>query len=473
MNIRLRAITVALSIAISIAFISCSNDSILVDTIFANSGTYTEYVDQTPIELATFRLDSVQTSGRGTVWIGHHKKKVIGDVYSQSYVRLEVEEKATAVPHNQTYEPTPYLFDSYDWAQKEKYDSVTIVLYHTGAYQGDTTKAMTINVKRLAQPLKFAENEKTFYNVRTFRDSTSIGSFRFVPRPHSRPRLRYRLDDSFGRELVSFIKANKANKTDVRDQNFEHFLGGIKLESGDDAKSLLAFANDSVRIMLHSHITDVDKIKITRKLVVSDFTKQFQFNSIWTENEDSPYDCINHRSEQVNEKDGGQHSVMFEGLGYYTRINFPTIRTIADHSYFSHIVRANLVLYPERNGYDKHNFPQYFYVASVNKGNVSPTIDQGHAVLKTVTTSLGTPSIAKLHNNLTDPNDVYYTIDITNYLNTVIASGNIDVNEGLVLSWSGVINSADYNFMIFNGRTKNKYYSYLELYYYNYDRENK
>jgi len=474
MNIRLRSIAAAFTIALSSVLFSCSNDPILVEKFFANSDTYTEYTDQTPIELSTFRLDSVQTSGHGIVWVGHNKKKVIGDIYSQSYVRLNGFDVATAVSHNATYSGgTSNLSDVYSWAVNEKYDSVTIVLYHKYAtdpvtkekysiYQGDTTKAMTINVTRLAQPIEFTEKEitdqKGFYNVRSFRDSIPIGSFKFKPRPLGRPRLRYRLNDEFGRDLVKFIKSNSSKKSEVRVDNFRRFLGGIKLEA-NDANSLLAFITDSVKIMLHTHITDVDKVRITRALKVNsgeDYSA-YQFNTTQAKNQDSPYDKISNIYDQVTESKGGTHSVIFEGMGYYTRINFPTIKDIISKCYYSHIVRANLVIYPERDGYDKHNFPRTLYLAPINKGNVPISTYNVMA--------------ASLHYNLQDDKDVYYTADITNYLNTVLASGNVDVNDGLYITWNGTQLGTDYNFMVFNGHGKEKYYSYLELYYYDYDRE--
>lgn len=457
MNNILRTITAAITTAICVTFSSCDNEPIVLNQYFSNSETYVEYVSDEPIELSTFRMDSVKTSAQNLVWIGHHNKKIIGDVYSTSFVKLG--EPVFLGPQSTSTDP-------YDWAPKEKYDSITIVLYHTGAYQGDTTKAMTIDVRRMAQPIRFAEKETEFYNVRSFRDSTSIGSFRFLPFPVSHPRLRYRLDDTFGRELVKFIKDNKPYDSKVRYQNFEKFLGGIKLVAGDDSENLLAFRADSVRINLHSHITELYKYKIIRTLSVNDLNLGLQFNHVWTENEDSPYDEIDHVSEQVREDKGGLHSVQFEGLGYYTRINFPTIKEIASKCRNKHVIKANLIIYPERDGYDRYNFPKTFFLSVVNRGNV---------ILGNATDRYMKPIFSVLHDEGLGMNlyDRYYTIDITNYLNTIIVNNDIDPDEGLAMTWNVSKSATDYNFMIFNGFGKKKYYSHLELYYYDYDREDK
>ena len=224
-------------VAMVMTMTSCSSDNFEMETSFIKSGTFAGFSDQMPIELSTFRLDSVRTSGQNISWVGKANKPLIGDIYSEAYVRLS--------------EPSKYAWGSNG---KEVYDSVTMVLRHTGAYEGDTTVSFTVDVHRLAQTLQFAESETMFYNERTFRDSTSIGRFTFKPRPHTRPRVRFRLDDTFGHELVQFIQDMSTKESVERKQRFINKLGGIKLTWGEgtDPKALLAFRSDSIKIVLHS-----------------------------------------------------------------------------------------------------------------------------------------------------------------------------------------------------------------------------
>ena len=162
--------------------------------------------------------------------------------------------------------------------------------------------------------------------------------------------------------------------------------------------------------------------------------------------------------------EGCMHSVMFEGLGYYTRINIPELTNIASINEYAHVVKAELVLYPERDSYDKHNFPRTFYLSVVGKNNVAENF---------VVSSTGSRIAAILHNNVLDENEVYYTADITYYVNASLARGEIDQFEGLQITWNAAMYSTDYNFMVFNGSGKQKYYSYLKLYYYYYDKQDR
>ncbi len=431
-----------ISILLCLLLVRCSSDDFIMNDSFIKSNTYAVYTDQIKMELATFRLDSVETSGKGIVWVGQCEKPVIGTIHSESYVKL-----------GET---------SYTWpVDYEKYDSVTIVLRHTGDYQGDTTKAITVDIHRLAQPIRFAENESSFYNVRTFRDSASVGSFTFIPRPHSRPRVRFRLNDDFGEELMNFIIDQRSNSSDVATRNFENFLGGIKITYDGEPESLQAFDADSVFITLHSHYRDMNRTRnYSRRFEITE--KEKQYNYVWNDGEDEPYDGITQRYQEISETDGGNHTVMYEGLGYYTRVNFPTLSTLMTENSFSHIVRAQLKIYPERDSYDKHYFPSTFYAYEINKGNVLGNM---------VYNSYGNAVTATLYNNILDENEVYYVIDITYYINMIMSQAYIEEGDGLVFTWGSAMDPTNYHFMLFNGASAAKYYSELEVYYYNYDKE--
>ena len=445
MNNILRKLTGILIFILAVVLSACENESLVLNDAFVKSGTYAESTTEAAINLSTFRVDSVQTSGYNTIWIGKHSRPVIGDVKSKSIMKLS--------------EPSEY-----NWVVKEKYDSVTVVLRLTGDYQGDTTRAITVNINPLTQPLRFADGETSFYNVRTFSVSDdTIGTYRFRPCPHQRTRIHFRLNDDFGQSIVDFIKNNQKLDAGLRTTNYEKFLGGIQISSNDDAENLVAFRADSVKIILHTHLTStLEEGRKTRLITLTESEKQY--NVVWNENMDTPYETLVERYNQVNESEGGLHAVMFEGLGYYTRINIPELTNITSINEYAHIVKAQLVLYPERDSYDKHNFPNTFYLSVVGKNNV---------VESYVTTSTGVRVAAVLHNNVLDENDVYYTADLTYYINAALANGEIDQFEGLQLTWSTTMNSTDYNFMVFNGASKPKYYSYLKLYYYYYDKQDR
>lgn len=440
MNRTLRNLGVALLAVAALAASSCSDEGFVMDSSFIKTNTFAVFTDQMPIKLSTFRLDSVQTSGQNRAWVGQCRKKIIGDIHSESYLKLA--------------EPT------YGWLSREQYDSITVTLRHTGEYEGDTTKELSIDIRRLAQPLRFAENESAFFNVRSFRDSTSIGSFTVRPRPHNNPRLFYRINDDFGLELVEFIKKNQTQNPLVAKQNFENYLGGIKLTYTGKPEAMVAFRADSCYITLHSHLRAMKAYRVERRLYLT--RPDMQFNHLWNDNIEAPYDTLQRRYDKVVETDGGNHSVIFEGLGYYPRVDLPTLDQIASVCNDAHIVKARVKLYAERGSYDRRNFPNHLYLSEVNLGN---------SIGNNIANSRGEMVVAFLRNNNLDEDHVYYEADITYYLNTLIARNYIEPGAGVAFTWNQSMLPTDYNFMIFNGHSKERFKSKLEIHYYNYDKE--
>lgn len=424
-----------------VIFASCSDEDFNMTSTFVNSQSRATYTDQIPIELSTFRLDSVLTSAQNVMWVGRCEKPSLGHVCSQSLSRMSD-------------------LSSLDWADRERYDSVTIVLRHTGDYQGDTMKAITIDVQRLGEPLQFAANESYFYNVRNFKDSTSIGKFSFIPRPHDRMRLRYRLNDSFGKELVTFLKQTRSLSSDVASKRFESLMGGLRVTYSGEPEALLAFRADSMKITLHSHLSLLEDKKIERTISLK--STSMQFNRIWAEDTEAPFDQLTKRAIRVTEEESNYHSMMFEGLGYYTCINFPSLKELADENFFSHVVKAMIRIYPENGTYDWHEIPSAFYLTEINRYN---------ALGNSIYNSTGSRVTATLVNNTLDHDQVFYYADITYYINTLLASGEeLDEDDGLVITWGSAMSPVDYNYMMFNGHYAPKYKSILEVYYYTYDR---
>ncbi|MBP5364383.1 MAG: DUF4270 family protein [Bacteroidales bacterium] len=436
---------IAILTTVTMWFSACSDDDFRMDDSFVKSKTSAEYTNQTNIELSTFRLDSVQTSNTGIVWVGRSSKPEIGNIYSESYARIA-------------------LSEDLDWLKHERYDSVTMILRHTGDYVGDTTKGFTVRISQLASPLKFTEEDKSksFYNNHAVRDTLELGSFRFRPYPHLRPRVRFRLDDNFGRSLAQFIEKHQNKPADIA-QNYEHFFGGIKISADtSDAAALLSFRADSVQIELHSHVTGMKRLERIRRFWITNL--DCQFNHVWNDGAPAPYNKLVKLSDKVNEREGNLHSVMFEGLGYYSRIDISAMEDILSKKYKSHVIKATLVLAVEPASYERRFLPTFFSLYEVNKWNVLNGI---------ITDQFGKSVYGVLLDNMYDENYVYYEVDITHYLNTLLSRDYVEPGLGMAVVWDGVLNSSNFYYLHFSGHTKPKYKSNIQLYYYDYDKEDR
>lgn len=456
-----------LSAIILIAVCSCSDEALQMDSIFLHSYSRAERTDEVAIQLSTFRTDSVLTSSQGVVWVGRANKPILGDICSSSFIKL--------CPPSRT--------GTMEWLKKERYDSVEIVLRHTGSYEGDTMQNLVINVNHLKYgPIKlnksdtasvmsydyirFAESQTSFYNVDSFHVGKPIGRHLFKPRPHAKPRITFRLDDDFGKSLVEFIKNNKVADDNVSKYFYEKVLGGINISADKNAKSLCAFRSDSVQIILHTHVSDITNTKRTRVLTITEPEKQF--NHVWNENMDKPYDTLTSLRRQVTEQEGGFHSAQFEGLGYYTRINFPALNTVLDQNLYAHVVKATLTLYADRKSIDKYRVPPTFFLSEINEFNVegSPVINSNRNIV-----------FAQRQYDTFDLDNISYTFDLTYYINTRLSNEYLKPTEGLYLTWGGSMNPMNYNFMSFMGHEvpvgMEHCRSKLEITYYYYDREDR
>lgn len=437
---------------------ACSDDGLRMDDSYIRDYTYAEMTDETPIQLSTFKLDSVLTSSQNAAWVGKAAKPVIGTIHSNAYMMMAEPVRITALTDGKN--------SGYDWYQngKEVYDSCTMVLVHSGLYEGDTTQNFEIVVKKLNQRLEFAsEKETQFYNVRYFEPGDAVGSYVYKPKPHTHPRVRFRLDDSYGRELRDFIIKAAAWGSDLTSQYFRDLMKGIQITSSDstfDTQALLAFIADSSKICLHSHYKGMTAVKIQREFRMTD--ANLQYNNVWNDGITEPYDQLDKRYKQVTEAEGGLHSVEYEGLGYYTRINFPQIEALKNLSNYQHIVKATLKIYPEVGSYDKRRIPSTFYLFEVNKGNV---------IESQLRNSSGSYVRSTLVYDSYDRSEMYYYADITYYINTILSQDLVDENSGLVLTWGNGMQPTNYNFMLFNGHGVSLHRSKLEITYYNYDRE--
>ncbi|MGN0029410.1 MAG: DUF4270 family protein [Marinilabiliaceae bacterium] len=446
-------------LAAATALTACGDEGILMNDSYIKNHTYAEMSsDATPLTLSTFKLDSVQTSSQNTAWVGKTTKPVIGTIHSDAYMMLAEPVRIIGLPDGKE--------GGYNWYQngKEVYDSCTMVLYHSGLYEGDTTKNFEIVVKRLDQRLEFAsEDESEFYNVRSFKTGETIGKYTFKPRPHTYPRVRFRLSDDYGEEVKQFIINASHWSSGLTSQYFRSLMKGIQITSSDenfDTKALIAFVADSSKICLHSHYRGYSSVKIQREFRMTG--SNLQFNNVWNEGMDEPYDQLDQRYKQVTETEGGLHSVEFEGLGYYTRINFPQLETLKNLNEYQHVIKATLKIYPEVGSYDKRRIPTTFYLFEVNKGNVI----QGQ-----LRTASGSYVKSTLVYDSYDRTQMYYYADITYYINTLLAQDYMDENSGIVMTWGNGMQPTNYDFMLFNGHGVDRHRSCLEVTYYNYDRE--
>lgn len=442
-NRRLSALLMTL--AALVGWHGCSSDDFRMSETFINSGTYVECVDSVTLNLSTFKLDSVVTSHQGIVWAGAFEKKGLGTFNSESYFKLS--------------EPS-----TYGWTKNERYDSITVTIYHTGDYEGDTVQDATLTIERVSQQIVKTDGQTYFYNNDCYPTSDTLGTYTYRPQPHAKPKRVFRISDDFGQELFEFIHTTSVNTSNSADK-FKQYLHGLKFSlKAHSTPLMLAYKSDSISLCLHTHYNYSTPLRVTRQLTISD--KGYQFNNTWTSNVPEALQVLDQEDVGVSRRIPAaltdSCTLMMEGAGYYTAISFPSLGYLLPYINYGHFLRAELLIYPDVESYSLHRLPSTFYLTRLNRENATST---------PVYNSMRGQASATLVRNADNVEGTYYYVDVTYFINTLLSQEYLDEKEAVVLTWGTAMDPTNFYCLRFNGENKKRYKSKLRLYYYNYDKE--
>ncbi len=426
---------------LALAF-ACDTGTFELGQDYVKTDTYVELIDTVSIELSTFRFDSIQTSGSGLAWVGSTEIPEVGTMSSESYYKVEMP-------------------DGFSWDNKEVYDSVCISLKHSGDYLGDTIMPYTLTVSRVEQTISGNDDDGAIYNNRTTRfNAQPLASYSYVPRPNEEPEITFRLDDQFGQELHNFIRDNYRN-SDVSTV-FEEYLKGIRLGTSGNPHAIMAFtAEDSVMmITLHSHLPSIEESTVTRQIALSEST--LQYNYMQTSNLQNQFGTLTDYKEMLSSSKSGGMALLHEGNGYYVRADFPYIDELQDANQKGYIVKAELQLYPVKNTYELADLPQTIYLHEIEKVNIWGSILYGSDQSQVTGTLYTDPLFGE---------DIYYSVDITRYLNSRLTEEIVNVDNGLTFTLSSSRSSSNVEALLLGGSKNKTSRSRLKIYYYYYDKD--
>jgi hypothetical protein len=224
---------------LSLFLASCDTPKEIGDDLFSVE-VGLNYSDTLTIKSSTVLIDSIYTGSPNTLLIGSFNHPVLG--LSESAVFTQVSNidtlfaKATSV-----------------------YDSLTLRLAYAN-YQGDTTKAQTLSVYRLLDSLNRGTDYFANSTIRT--DPTLLGRHTFTPRPIRTKAmngdsilydtLRFRMSDSFGRELLSkYADITVA----AGSKGFRDYFPGVLFKSTSTSSSaaMIGFNPGYSRMTLYFH----------------------------------------------------------------------------------------------------------------------------------------------------------------------------------------------------------------------------
>lgn len=393
-------------------------------------------VDTLTAQLSTLYIDSVVTSGSGTLLTGFYTDDAFGKIIAKSFFEL--------APPAITDLPTDATFDSLE-----------LIIRPNKSYYGDTTYASLLAVNQLTDDLSFPLYQTQFYNNTDFAvNPTPLGTKNIQISPNITDSISIRLADNKGKELFDLYKANDYAMQSTT--NFLSYFKGLQLSPLVGGMHAVYGFGDSAVMRLHYHTTSV----FTESKYL-DFTfyngDNKQFNQVKADRSGAPVSIFNSSNKQMLSTATNNRAYLQYLTGFIPKIQFPTVRNLLLRPDYVKILKAELVIQPVQNSYNtKMPLPPELYATSTDQSNAF-----GSSLANSSSTSYQTGNliIDQVYGENTS-----YTYDVTSYLQQqILVSANNE--NGLLLIPPSPQSIATLNRIII-GDQKNKAGSIqLKLYY--------
>lgn len=313
-------------------------------------------IDTLTLKMSTIMKDSVTTSGKSAMLVGNIKDHTFGTVNSASMFELTPASYSLAATTNVVF------------------DSIVMYLTNTDFYYGDTLKTFKLDVHPMTDRIKL--NNGYLYNNSDLKySSTSIGSAEFLPRPKTDSSyVRVKLDQSYGLNIFNLLKSKDATSQEY----FLNFYKGLALVPSSENNAMLRFGINSsyqvhfskttkekvsnvVRMYYHTaSVNGTEEVKYTLDL---DPSTSYQYNKIKSDFIGSDLAGLTPTT-PIESKNIGNRSYLMAGIGVYTKVEIPYLKTLKNLYTNYNIISANLNLSPVV-GYYSNSFynptPLYYY----------------------------------------------------------------------------------------------------------------
>jgi hypothetical protein len=318
--------------------LSCTNENMTftIGDKYIDPESSLHFVDSITINSYTIKIDSLRTSGYGTVLIGQYHDNVFGSVHSRSFFTV-------GLPLNKTLA-----------SREAVYDSLHLIMIYNNYSVGDTTAVFTMKAHRLTQKLK-PRDDGSLYNTSSIPfDIAEFGSISFVPRPHGTDTVKMKLDDNFGNELFLLLD-NKDEKV-ATSESFLNYFKGLIIDYDTTDIAVLGFkVGESTLLMrLYYHYFDFQVIKKNMDFPVA--FSNIQFNQISSLN--PSFIPPETQTEKLPASESDNHTFIQAGTGISTKVEFPYLRNLRQLYDHVKILKADLVFEPVKNSYNEIPLPE-------------------------------------------------------------------------------------------------------------------
>lgn len=416
--------------------LSCDKEDLLVSVgdNFINSQTTISLIDSISVQMSTFKMDSIGTSGTGYALAGAYIDDKFGTVSATAYMQLDM--------------------PNVDLDEDEIFDSIVVKFPYTGIAYGDTLLEQTFSVHRILQDIEPGDDETYLYNTTTFNyDPEPLGNITITPRPNFYDELEIRLSDEFGREMMEVLYDDEDEFDGTND--FIDYFKGIALVPGNENNMLLSFSVDTaLQFQLHTHLVGEERSEHTYSFPYS--SSLYQFNNITSEVSGLPIEQLTTQRYELSSSLLDNQAYLQAGVGLVTRLDFAGISKILEEERYNILYKAELILKPVPGSYENIALPA---------GLVLYNTDKYNNLVAEITDDDGESIYADFYYDEFYNENNYYSFDVTDFIYSELSDGFVDPDNGLLVMMSSLQFQASSDRIVFDARSSSKYRPMLKLYY--------
>lgn len=398
-------------------------------------------VDTITVNLSTYKKDSINTSGMGTILAGVVHDDLFGDITARSYFQIGLPEQN-------------------DIAYSEICDSISLILQYNQYYKGDTLAEQAYQIYQLTEEPE-EDEDGGIYNFTSFSHSSEpVGSIRFAPRPVKEDEIEIPLNKELGEDILEYIQENSSSL--FSDDFLELFKGFVIEPVESESQSVLGFgASDSTLFLkIYTHEPGPLNPKLEHTLPMTN--SSLQYNQI-------SYDlsCVP-AFDSITEKTGLPASCaedmayIYGGLGLYTKVTFPYLDKLTGESELKNSIMVSARLFFDPVGLDNDRSD---ILGDVRIYETEPNGDLGSILMIESATDL----TAYCYLDQIYPENTYFMFDISSYLDYEISDFYMEPGFGFYLDLSSASATSTLDRLILDQNLSGAHNLRLELTFFYYD----
>ena len=361
-------------------------------------------LDTFEVKLSTYRLDSINTSSTGRALVGKYTDPEIGEVAASTYFQLST--------------------TSFNISEDAVLDSVALILGYDNYYYSDTLQVNNIDFHLINEEFDPDSDDDAFYNIHKLSyEETPITTRNYIPEPFTKDSLHVSMTTPLFTELFDAIQNEEIeDQIDLQDR----FPGLLLQPKTTDNGSVIGFSTDPAETFLRFFYyipNELEQEQFTYDLAITSFDEDpASFINIEADNPIADLSALEGQEETVPSANTDDRSFIQSGVGYMSKIEFPSIREIVEIQGDGVVLSAILQIKPT-NFNDNEHLPEELSIS---------VVDLSNNIVETSIANKGNLVAAQRIAIEEEFNEIVYQVDIADYITGKIEEAPI-LNQSLVL----------------------------------------